>query len=348
MCLVSDKRLVEFLVRNAEQQHDMFTAWLGPIPALVVFSPRLHELVLGSSKHINKSMQYKYLEPWLGTGLLLSKGAKWHSHRKLITPTFHFKILENFVDIFADKSRLLVEKFEGKLGTDDLDIFPYISRCTLDIICGTVIRQKKALLKKKNNNIKETEDNLGIKKKQAFLDLLLEASQDGKVLTDEEIREEVDTFMFEERVYEELNSIFQGSDRAPTIKDLNEMKYLERVIKEGLHGYVIPAGMIVAHIVGLTHYYPENFEDNLGFNPDHFLPEKIMERHPYAYIPFSAGPRNCIGQKFALLEEKTVLSYIIRNFKFQKVGEDPDPLPELIVRPETGIHLKLTKRVKSG
>jgi cytochrome P450 family 4 len=54
----------------------------------------------------------------------------------MITPTFHFKILENFVEVFSEKSQILVSKLQKEVGSQGFDVFPYVTRCALDIICG--------------------------------------------------------------------------------------------------------------------------------------------------------------------------------------------------------------------
>lgn len=95
-----------------------------------------------SPKFISKSDDYEFLLPWLGTGLLTSTGRKWSQRRKIITPTFHFKILEQFIDTFDHQSSILIDKLNAKMeveGSKGFDIYPLITLCALDVICESAM-----------------------------------------------------------------------------------------------------------------------------------------------------------------------------------------------------------------
>ncbi|XP_058064481.1 cytochrome P450 4c3-like, partial [Anopheles bellator] len=111
-------------------------AWNGPLPYVMISKASAVERILGSQKHIEKSHDYDFLKPWLGTGLLTSQGKKWHPRRKILTPAFHFKILDDFVDIFLEQSEVLVKRLETELDNNaGFNCFPYITLCALDVVC---------------------------------------------------------------------------------------------------------------------------------------------------------------------------------------------------------------------
>ncbi|XP_058443126.1 cytochrome P450 4c3-like [Malaya genurostris] len=171
----------------------------------------------------------------------------------------------------------------------------------------------------------------------------------------------------QDRVFNEIDQIMGGDrDRIPTMQELSEMKFLECCIKETLRlypsipliarrlpedvqidDYTIPAGTNALIVVYQLHRDPTVFSNPDKFDPDNFLPENCNGRHPYAYIPFSAGPRNCIGQKFAILEEKTVISTVLRKFRIEAVErrEDVKLLGDLVLRPRDGLKIKISRRV---
>ncbi|XP_075982145.1 uncharacterized protein LOC142980547 [Anticarsia gemmatalis] len=169
----------------------------------------------------------------------------------------------------------------------------------------------------------------------------------------------------QDKIYEELKEIFGDSNRPVSIDDLPNMRYLERCIKESLrlyppvhfisrnlkekvvlNNYEIPPGtMCHVHIYDL-HRRPEWYPDPEKFDPDRFLPENSAKRHPYAYIPFSAGPRNCIGQKFAMMEMKIAVAEVLREFELKPVTkpEDIEIIADIVLRNNGPVEVTLVKR----
>lgn len=70
------------------------------------FIEKQFQTILESSTEVNKGDDYAFLVPWLGGGLLMEKGEKWKSHRRILTPAFHFAKLEGYLDVFNSESKV--------------------------------------------------------------------------------------------------------------------------------------------------------------------------------------------------------------------------------------------------
>ncbi|KAJ8304353.1 hypothetical protein KUTeg_017936 [Tegillarca granosa] len=95
----------------------------------------------------------------------------------------------------------------------------------------------------------------------------------------------------------------------------------EAVENVTIKGYTIPKGAEVTVPIYALHYNPEFWEEPEKFNPERFLPKEKEKRHPYCYLPFGHGPRNCIGMRFAQLETKMALVNILQNFRVRRTSE---------------------------
>lgn len=110
--------------------------WIGNQLECDIDDPKLLEVILTSSKFLSKSSQYSFLSATLGDGLLFSTDQKWFTRRRIITPTFHFKILEQFFDVFVKHNKILMEKIGEKANGEIFDIFPMITASIMNSLCG--------------------------------------------------------------------------------------------------------------------------------------------------------------------------------------------------------------------
>jgi cytochrome P450 len=97
-------------------------------------------------------------------------------------------------------------------------------------------------------------------------------------------------------------------------------------------GYLVKAGTACAIGVYAMHRDPALWDRPLNFDPDRFTPEKAAARDRWQYIPFSAGPRTCIGDHFAMLEATLALATIIGRTEIRSLNDDfPLALPYTMV-----------------
>ncbi|KAI0212471.1 Cytochrome P450 4F4 [Lamellibrachia satsuma] len=108
-------------------------------------------------------------------------------------------------------------------------------------------------------------------------------------------------------------------------------------------GRKAPKGASFLVDINGTHYNPELWPNPEVYDPDRFAQDKVQNRSPFSYIPFSAGPRNCIGQQFAQNEMKTAVALILKNFELtHDVTRPPERDMEIVSRSKTGlwVHVK--------
>ncbi|BES99145.1 cytochrome P450 [Nesidiocoris tenuis] len=171
----------------------------------------------------------------------------------------------------------------------------------------------------------------------------------------------------QEKAYEELYEIFGEDDREVMMEDLQKMIYLEKIIKETLRILPIvpvimrqlsqdlhlagkpsiPAGANVLISPFLLHRNDKYYPNPDTFDPERFGREECATRHPFAYIPFSAGPRSCIGQKFAMLQLKVILSTVLRFCKITSVTkyEEVKFIPAVVLHSTVPIEVRVEPRL---
>ncbi|XP_076810138.1 cytochrome P450 4F1-like [Clavelina lepadiformis] len=438
----------------------MSNVWNGPIISVLNLYHHDAALPLLSSGAPKVEIGYKFIRPWIGDGLLVSKGKKWKRNRQLLTPAFHHKTLKPYTAIFNATAKVLLDKWKHQINTP-LEIHEPVSLMTLDTIlqCAMssktdcqlssgkhayiaavralsenltkrffnplylidwiykltsagrafyraadvvhleaekIIADRRKTLNKcdhADENKHTSEDFTTTKRAHLdFLDILLQTTdEDGKGLTDKEIRDEVDTFLFEghdttasgiawalynlakfprfqEKCREEVFDVL-GTKEDIEWDDLQNLPYLSMFLKESMRLYppvtvlgrtldndmtckctlndpetvIVPKDTITVLNIYTLHRNNSIWPNPNAFDPERFSKENCASRNSHAYLPFSAGQRNCIGQNFAMNEMKVVLSQILRRYRLYLDEETPEPIMEtrLILQSRDGIFVKI-------
>jgi cytochrome P450 len=220
-----------------------------------------------------------------------------------------------------------------------------------------------------------------------FLYGLLQAQDEGGgAMPDKQLRDEVMTLLLaghetaavslswtwyllaqypevERKLWSELRGVLNG--RSPGVKDLSQLPYTERVIKEAMRlyppawaivrnslkdceigGYRVPAGATLMMSQWVMHRDPRYYDNPERFNPDRWLDERAKGAPRFSYFPFGGGPRTCIGASFAVMEAVLVLAAIAQKYQLRVARDYPvEPLPAITLRPRHGIRVVLTRRV---
>jgi cytochrome P450 len=150
-------------------------------------------------------------------------------------------------------------------------------------------------------------------------------------------------------------------DRLPVFEDMHRLKYTGMVVQEVMRlfppvwiltrqaqqddevgGYHVPAGSDVLVCPYTLHRHPEFWTEPDRFDPDRFDPARATNRHAFAYIPFGAGPRFCVGNNLGMLEAAFVIAMVARDLQLSRVpGHTVVPEPMLSLRVRGGLPMTM-------
>lgn len=302
---------------------------------------------------------------------------------------------DKLVSVFSITTIVYKKMFNPIYGTESLFRFTKYHSLfeeSLRVVSETtqkVISSRRKYYEEHPEELIDYTNEVGVKKRMPLIDTLLRTNVDGEPLSNRDIEDEVNTFLFaghdttshalsfflynvakyptvQEKVFEEIITVFGGvpENSQISIRKLSELKYLEAVIKESMRMFAtipfigrqileeatigdlhLPADTNVSLFLFGMFRSEKLFRNAETFNPDRFM-EEGKELNPFAFIPFSAGSRNCIGQRFALLEMKTIILKTITAFEISlaEPNKELELISGMILRSKDGINLTAKKR----
>lgn len=350
-------------------------------------------LVTDSDRFVKGQIFQETLEPILGNGLVVAEGDLWERQRMLLQPAFTPQRIQSYTEDMVTYTESMLDGwqdgetvrlteelksltlqilasalFDRDIRGEDtvvhdaadaiidrVDPSSVVSHLPMWVPHPTNWRAKRAL-----SDLDDYIDRL-IAERRAddaahddLLTILLHAeTEDGEGMSDEQLRDELVTFLFaghettsmtltytlyllaehpeaRERLHAELGDVLGGA--TPTVEDIFELEYTEWAIKEAMRiippvftlfreptedveigGYTIPEGRLVVLPQWVVHRDARWYEDPRSYRPGRWADDLEAELPDYAYFPFGGGPRHCIGMRFAMTEMQLVLATLAQR-----------------------------------
>jgi cytochrome P450 len=123
--------------------------------------------------------------------------------------------------------------------------------------------------------------------------------------------------------------------------------WIPRIVEEDdeIDGYTIPAGTNVVSLTYMNHRHPDHWDNPEQFDPERFSKENSAGRHQFAFVPFGAGQRKCIGMDFALMEGPLVMAMVAQRFQVKTISDQPaKPTLTTTLRPKGGLPVQIQPR----
>ena len=361
----------------------------------------IEEVLVRNPRNFLKDRVIRNSRWFFGEGLLTNEGDPWLRQRRLSQPAFHRERVSSYanimttyaqqmlaqwqegetLDIHQEMMRLTLQIVVRALFKVEAEETAEISSALNLIMSNTtgirilmppiarylptprMISFRRAVARMDNTVYSIIAQHRAHKVDSGDLLSMLMAArdEDGSSMSDQQLRDEVLTFLIaghettaltltwtwhllaqhpevERKLHQELDRVLRG--RIPEFSDVPALTYTERVIKESmrlyppawslartvisdfdLRGYHIPAGANVVMSQWIMHRNPAYFPEPTKFDPDRWSPEKAQKLPRFAYFPFGGGPRQCIGSSFAMMEATLLLATIAQRFRLRAVPD---------------------------
>jgi cytochrome P450 len=208
----------------------------------------------------------------------------------------------------------------------------------------------------------------------------------GRTMTDEEIADNLLTFItaghettalglawtflllarhpgHEARMLAEIDAVTGG--RPVCSEHIAQLAYTRQVFSEAMRlyppapiitrtatrafalgGFMVPEGTVIIVPIHAVHHHQTLWKEPQHFDPERFAPEQAKGRHRYAYMPFGAGPRICIGSAFATMEAVAILAVLLQAIRVRSIsGAMPAPMMKVTLRPRQEPEMLVEPRV---